>query len=279
MERKGLDYMYLDSITIAFDNLEHSTQDIINFAQQRYPSLKYGTDYRIQPQVNCQSIYAEGIHAAQAFGSVALAHNLRVSTVKLVGEFADRREKGVLFQQGLANLSRFRDKFKSSTRLEPAHFENTFPVTRRWLFGAKTSRWTVDIRDRIVANFTGLYVAYNLRGSKAMEAWSYFYGAKDEAEWQNSAHRAFSATTNTLLAPDFWQVGNSRDIFLVSEKPQRKEKDRDIYIYLAAVSRVLAEEAGKPGAGAASLETWIKFLQEQSVKALQSPRFSDILKA
>lgn len=240
----------------------------VKLLNQRYQGMKFGQEYAHCPAAGKQGHYITGFGylGGQAVASFALAHNLKVVKLSLLGEFTELHNRPNLFHDCAVELERWRAKYKPEV-----YFEPNYDFTGELLsvtYGKRNSRWSLVMTPEVMNKFKGLSLVLSLGEDRAAQAWEFFYGSKDEQEFRIASRRAFSAALNTLLGKDLFRLNLDPDIFLKREKPAPKE--RDYWVWLAGVAMQIVRECKKPGNNATLAEDSLSYLEKELLRQLDA---------
>lgn len=252
---------YLSYCGFQFDGrTDVDRRDVEMFLQQRNQGIKPGSDYLFQPLQNGWQVSGISPVGARAVCSVAqglkkIPNRLDV-TMAVVDNFATEHKFYSYASKLISWFQVNKPKINVSSMA-------SIGTDQRMLFGSKNSRWCLWLSEHTdpVQPFGGyqLEVTFTTRNENCVALWDYFVVCGTDHQFQDYSKEAFEACTNTILGPDFFGLGLSKEPFLRKEKKVTEDKDWNTYLSTVA-GKILAHYKMDPNA---STERDLSFIKAQ----------------
>jgi hypothetical protein len=238
---------YLSYASLSFDgHTDFSRQEAEHFINAHYQGLKGGArDYMIQ--VGPNNWLLSGLSPLATRAVVSMCKGMRLTPNRL--DITMDIEQGE-FLKLKANSTPYADMVEKTTAWFNRHRPNVAKEENaqmfgmaRTVYGSRTSRWQLSIADHVLGGRPGLSVTFQLRQDRCKSGWEWLAGlpTDKDSDFEEACSELFAACTNTLLAKDYFGVGNSQLPFLASER--KTEEKRDWYATLSAFANKIIKQA------------------------------------
>lgn len=272
---------YLSYASISFDgSTDFSRQEAEHFFNAHYGGLKGGArDYMIQ--VGPNNWLLSGLSPLATKAVVSMCKGLRLQPNRL--DITMDIEQGEFLRIN-PNSTPYADLVEKTTAWFNRHRPNVSKEENaqmfgmaRTVYGSRTSRWVLSISDHVLGGRPGLSVTFQLRQDRCKSGWEWLAGLQTskDSEYEYACSELFAACTNTLLAKDYFGVGNSQLPFLASER--KTEEKRDWYAVLSGFANRIIQQAGE-SQSPVSTETSLAFIEKEIANRLRSRGNSGTMK-